>query len=417
MKQLRLALVIFASAAGIAHAQDEERKAPPVEIPDFSNLDEYIYEPKSTATLGMRRLSGPKTSFSGQGKISAAQDSGPATGANLLRIYHDGSVKPDARVAARLDNSGNPVVDPQSGSPVLDPIAPDGRTNTWNYSDSRQLETEGYVAFHSYSAEVVDAATRQKDSASSYGMELAVSRDMGALFRSRKMVWTITAGMSVNDLSTTTADRVRANIRSVTDYFSLFGRTPPGAPYSAPSAATQNILDASGNPVSDDSGVIKTVTTDTTVLLGNEPAGRTDLTTTNATSVNNRWKLKGAYFTFRVGPTIWIPITTRLKAGLSAGAAVVYAGSDYTVTQTFLPDIGAEISDTSSSSAYKLLPGYFADASLQFDITERTGLYAGAIFQSAGSYTQHLNNATASYSTKVDLGSQNGFRAGMSIRF
>src|SRR5688572_27458742 len=124
MKQLRLALVVFASALGLAHAQDEERRAPPVEIPDFSNLDEYIYEPKSTVTLGIRRLTGAKTSFSGQGKINAAEDPGPLTGANLLRVYHDGSVQPDTRVAPRLDASGNPIIDPQTGVSVADPIAP-----------------------------------------------------------------------------------------------------------------------------------------------------------------------------------------------------------------------------------------------------------------------------------------------------
>lgn len=417
MKQLRLLLALFATAASLGHAQDEERRAPPVEIPDFSNLDEYIYEPKSTVTLGMRRLSGAKTSFAGQGRITPPEDAGPATGANLTRVYHDGTVGPDARVAPRFDASGNPVIDAQSGSPAFDPIAPDGRTNTWNYTDSRQLATEGYVAFHRFSAEVVDTTTRQRDSASSFGMELAMSRDMGALFHSRWLSWTLTAGMSVNDLSANTADNVLANVRSVTDYFSLFGRTPPGAPYTAPSSTTQSVLDASGNVVVDDSGGVRTVTTDTTVLLGNEPAGRTDVTTSSATSVNNRWKLKGAYFTFRVGPTVWIPITTRLRASLSAGAALVYAGSDYTVTQVYQPDFGAEISDTSSSAAYKLLAGYYADASLQFDITERTGFYAGAIFQSAGSYTQSLNNATANYSTKIDLGNQSGLRAGMSIRF
>ena len=40
MKHLRLALFAFVSTAGLAFAQDEERRAPPVEIPDFSNLDE-----------------------------------------------------------------------------------------------------------------------------------------------------------------------------------------------------------------------------------------------------------------------------------------------------------------------------------------------------------------------------------------
>jgi hypothetical protein len=417
MKQLRLALVVFASSLGLAYAQDEERRAPPVEIPDFSNLDEYIYEPKSTVTLGIRRLSGAKTSFSGQGKINAAEDPGPVTGANLLRAYHDGSVQPDTRVAPRLDTSGNPIIDPQTGVAVSDPIAPDGKTNTWNYTDARQIAAlEGYVAFHSYSAEVLDTAIRQKDTASTMGMELAVSRDMGNLFRS-KIAWTLTAGMSVNDLSANTADSVRARLTTVTDFFSLFGVTPPAAPYSAPSSTSESVLDANGNPVVGETGIGQTITRDTTVLLGNEPAGRATTALEDSASVTNRWRLKGAYYTFRAGPTILIPIGSRLRASFSLGAALVYAGTNYTVTQTFQPELGAEISDTSTSAAYKLLPGYYADASLQFDVTERAGFYAGAIFQSAGSYTQELNNATANYSTKIDLGNQSGLRAGMSIRF
>jgi hypothetical protein len=63
MKYFRLVLVLSASALGALLAQDEERRAPPTHIPDFSNLDEYIYEPKSTVILGFRHLSGAKTSF------------------------------------------------------------------------------------------------------------------------------------------------------------------------------------------------------------------------------------------------------------------------------------------------------------------------------------------------------------------
>lgn len=417
MKQLRFALFVIAATAGTAFAQDEERRAPPVEIPDFSNLDEYVYEPKNTLTIGIRRLSGAKTSFSGQGKIKAPEDPGAATGANLSRIYHDGAVQPDARVAPRLDASGNPLLDPSTGASLFDPIAPDGRTNTWNYADTRQRDAlPGYIAFHSYSAEVIDTGTRSKDAGSTMGLDLATSRDMGKLFGSR-IAWSLTAGMSINDVNSKTSDKVRANMTTLTDYYSLFGVTPPDAPYSAPSASSQNVLDANGNPLINDAGVTQTVTTDTTVLLGNEPAGRSTATTTDATSVTNHWKLKGAFYTFRAGPTFFVPITSRFRASLSLGAAMVYAGTNYTVTQTFQPEIGAEISDTSTSAIYKLLPGYFADASLQFDITERAGVYAGAVFQSAGSYTQNLNTTTANYATKVDLSNQNGLRAGMTIRF
>jgi hypothetical protein len=416
MKHLRLAFVALASLAGVAFAQDEERRAPPVEIPDFSNLDEYIYEPKSTVTFGFRYISGAKTSFFGQGRIPSPEDPGPATGANLLRIYHDGSVRPDARVVARLDSAGNPVIDPQTGGPAFDPIAPDGKTNTWNYSDASQLDLPGYVRFNSYSADIIDTATRNKKGAATSGMDIAMSRDMGKLFGTR-MAWTVTAGMSINDISTDMNDRVRATLTTVSDYYSLFGHTPPDAPYSAPSSTTVTVLDASGNPVIGDDGSVATITTDTTVLIGNEPAGRKSTSLTDETSVLNRWKVKGAYYTFRVGPTLWIPITTRLKASLSAGAALVYSGTSYTVTQTFEPALGAEISDTASEAAYKLLPGYYADATVQFDLTERTGFYAGAVMQSAGSYTQNVDTTNSHYSTKIDLANQNGVRAGMSIRF
>jgi len=416
MKYLRFALVVFASALSVAHAQDEERRAPPTEIPDFSNLDEYIYEPKSTVTMGFRYISGAKTSFSGTGRILAPNDPGPATGANIARGYHDGAVLPDGRFTARLDSSGNPVIDPETNSQVFDPIAPDGRTNTWAFSDDRQLTADGFVAFHTYSADITDATVREQKANATAGMDLAVSRDMGKLFGSR-MTWTLTAGMSVNDISANTMSGVQANLNALTDYYSLFGRTPPAAPYSAPSSTSENVVDASGNPVLDANGNPQTVSIDTTVLLANEPVGRQTITTTDSTSVTNRWKLKGAYYTFRAGPTVWIPITSRLRLSLSGGAAFVYAGTDYTVTESFAPEIGAEISETNSSQANKLLPGYFAEASLRFDLTERAGFYAGAVFQSTGSYDQKIEAANANYTTKVDLANQSGLRAGMTIRF
>jgi hypothetical protein len=416
MKHLRLALVVAASAVGVVYAQDESRRGPPVDIPDFSNLDEYIYEPKSTATLGVRRLSGPKASFSGQGTIASPQDPGPATGANLARFYHDGSVQPDTRVAPRLDAGGNPAIDPESGIPVFDPIAPDGRTNTWNYFDNRQVRPDGFIAFHTYSADILPGISRQAAADASMGMELAVIRDMGRLFGTR-MSWNLTAGMSVNDISATTSDLVAARLRTLTDLYSLFGHTPPEAPYSAPSSSTTTVTDASGNPVLDDQGNVHLITTDTTVLIGNEPAGRMISTSDDDEAVSNRWRLRGAYFTFRAGPTVWVPISSRFRLSLSAGAALVYAGTNYTVTQTLHPEIGNEVSETETSEAYKLLPGYFADATLQFDLTERAGFYAGAVFQSTGSYTQTLDRETANYSTRIDLRNQNGVRAGMTIRF
>ncbi len=418
MKQLRLVALALASTAlaGLLRAADEERRAPPIEIPDFSNLDEYIYEPRSTLTFGFRYLGGAKTSFSGRGSLPSPENPGAAKGANLQRIYHDGAVQPDARTASRLDTSGNPIIDPSTNNAIVDPIAPDGRTNSWNYTDASQLTNyPGYVAFHSYSAVIDDSAIRQKKSESSSGMDIAASRDMGKLFG--RLPWTLTAGVSINDLSANTTDKVRANLTTITDVYSLFGQTPPDAPYTSPSSSTTTVVDASGNPLLNDDGTSRTVTTDTSVLIGNEPAARFTGTALDNSSVTNHWKLRGAYYTFRAGPTVMLPVSSRLKATVSLGAAMVYSGSTYTVTQTFTPSAGADISDTSTSNAYKILPGYYADATVQFDLTERTGFYAGAVLQSAGSYTQAVDTTNAHYTTKIDLANQHGIRAGMSYRF
>ncbi len=416
MKQFRFALILLVSALGLARAQDEQKGQPPTEIPDFSNLDEYIYEPKSTLIVGVRFLSGAKTQFFGKGRLSAPEAATDFTTANLLRAYHDGQVSPDARTAPRVDSSGNPVIDSVSGVQAFDPIASDGHTNTWSYANNKQVNADGRLTFHTYSADITDTTVRRKEADSTGGLDIAMSRDMGKLFGTRAS-WSIVAGVSMNDISAKTSANVLASLNTITDFYSLDGQVLPAAPYSAPSSSTATVLDTAGNPVLNDDGSAQSATVDTTVLLNNKPIDRQTKTAVDSTSVNARWKLKGAYFSVRAGPAVWVPITTRLRATVSAGPVVVYAGSTYSVVQTFTPDTGAEISDTSSATANHFLPGYFADASLQFDLTEHTGFFAGAVFQSAGSYTQTLNNAAANYSTKIDLSNQNGLRAGMTIRF
>ncbi|MCX6934512.1 MAG: hypothetical protein NTZ29_17790, partial [Verrucomicrobia bacterium] len=102
----------------------EERQAPPTEIPDFSNLDEFIYVPKSTMQFGARNMSGPKTSFSGKGKLATNVQSGTDILGLVPRTYHDGSVSIDARTT---------VVDNGDGTTSTLSAPNDGKTNTWNF--------------------------------------------------------------------------------------------------------------------------------------------------------------------------------------------------------------------------------------------------------------------------------------------
>jgi len=438
MKQFRLALIAFVSALGFTrlHAQatgDEEAHAPPTEIPDFSNLDEYIYEPKSTLIIGFRYLSGVKTKFYGNGYLAAPETPFDATTPNIQRTYHDGSVSPDDRNANRANSNSNPVTDSSNGGSAFDPIAVDGKTNTWTYTYPSQVSNDGnYIAFHNYSATITDPLSHNQNGDSSDGVDVSVARDMGKVFGTRA-TWALIGGVTLNNITSKNTAAVQATLTTITDLYSFDGQVlpqpasgtlPGSAQYTAPSSTTTTVLDSNGVAVLNSDGSTQTASTATTVLLNNKPINRSTSNTVDTASVVNIWDLRGAYATLRAGAEILVPITGRFRATASAGPALVYAGSTYTVTQSYQPLTGNPITDTEFSSETRFLPAYFADASLQFDLTEHTGFFAGAVFQSAGSYTQTLNansqlyyGTTAHYSTNVNFGNQNGLRAGMTVRF
>jgi hypothetical protein len=114
---------------------------------------------------------------------------------------------------------------------------------------------------------------------------------------------------------------------------------------------------------------------------------------------------------------------------LAVGAALLYAGSTYEVDEVLNAPTGGEIIDKLTDTTSRLLPGYYVDATVQYDITERTGLYFGAFFQNAGSYTQtasaSANSAygdasgtgSGNYKTSVDFADQQGIRTGVTFKF
>lgn len=403
MKRTKLLLVACLGASA-ALAQDEENRPPPAPVENlFFATDEMIYIPKNTFSFGFRALSGSKTSFSGKGYVySDAVSIGDATGANQQRTYHDGSVSPDARTGT-------------DGS-ALNGI--DGKTNTWSYSSSLQQQDGGRIAMHSYTADVLASTNRKADGTNAYGIELTTSRDMGKL--TTKFQWNLVAGLSLNDLKSKAQSAELARIKTITDLYSLDGAAFPDAPYSAPSSTTETVKGPNGETVYTDppnNTTAETRTVDTSVLLGNEPVNRSETEKVVEGAVVNNWKMKGAYYTFRAGPTLAYSFTEKLKASFSAGAAMVYAGSTFTIQQEFTPDTGETINNTVSDSKSRVMAGYFADANVEYWMTERAGFFAGAVFQSSGSYKQSVKSDNVDYQSKVDLNNLSGLRAGMNIRF
>jgi hypothetical protein len=407
----RTSLLVFALLGSVAlRAQNEtdHPTAPPPENLTFLT-DEYIYIPKYKFSLGIRGLTGSKTSFSGRGLVaSTAESIGAATGTGVSRLYHDGSVNVDTRTISTEDGFGGAI---------NVPIAPDGMTSSWTYADPSQVTPAGNVAMHTYSADMIDVGPRTKDTDNAFGFEVVVARDMGKI--ATRFEWNLAAGFSLNDLKAGLRSTVPAKITTTTDVYSLNGAPAPVAPFTGTStASSQTVVDANGNAVLNSDGTAKTVNTDTATLLGNEPLSRVVSTSvTDTTSVTNSWKLKGAYFTFRAGPTLFLPITAHLRASVSGGAALVYAGTTYTVVQEFQPVTGDPITATMSDSSVHFLPGYYADANIEYWLTDTAGFYAGAVYQNTGEFKQEVKTDTADFFTKVDMSSLSGLRAGMNFKF
>ncbi len=392
MKILRLAPIALLAFSGLVTLRAQEGGAPPDEIITDFGIDEYIYVPKFTLRLGTRYLSGGKASFAGKGVVNSVVPPTDYTSPNLTRYYHDGTVFQDTRTI--VDSDG-----------FATPITPDGFTNSWSYNYTGQVAADGNMAFHGYSADITDPGTMNRKVQSSYGVEVVVSRDMTQL--SKRLSWTLFAGVSLNQVNSKQTLDLPATITTITDYYTLNGQTPPAPPYLAPSSGSSSVTLADGT--------VSTVNTDTTTLLGSAPLGR--ITTVTSGIVTNRWHVRGGYFTFRAGPALTYAITEKLKATVSVGPALVFVGSTYTVDQIYVPDVGADVISTVDDTTEKFLPGYYADGSLEYDISDRAGAYAGAFYQGTGSYQQQVSTTTANYITKVDMASMQGFRMGMNFRF
>jgi hypothetical protein len=371
-----LPCLAFLGLAAVCTAQSDD-------IPIF-DLDDYYVEPKMNLSVGFRGLTGPKAAFSGSAGVTsviqALQSQGDPNATGIVRDYHDGYIDLDTR----KDADGNPIND--------------GRTNTWGIIQSEQITADGYIAMHTYTAEVYDNNTRSRDLGNLMGTELIVSRDMGKI--GSRIEWKIFAGLSIDGVSSSLRDSVLANVTTLTDLYSLNGQTPPTGPYTAPSST----VDADGNTVN------------TTILLGQKPDSRTT-TTMNDVQVASFWRLKGSYVTFRVGPTVTFNLIGNLRLSLSGGPAMAYVGTNYTIEQTFVPETGQAVTNTITTPEDELLQGYYFDGTLEYLVGEHAGFYLGAFYQANGDYTHDLSSSGVNYSADLDLNSMQGFRAGMNFKF
>jgi hypothetical protein len=391
----------------------------PEEIPDFSTLDEYTYVPKTTLNMGFRFIfTGPKTSFWGRGTLPAPEMVSSANVANIARTYHDGTVSSDGRTVS---------VDDGNGGATSVSVPSDGKTNTWSYVNQSQIGPDGNMNFHVYSATISDPTAHNRSGVANNGVELVAARDMGSV--GKHLTWSITAGFSITDIRSTVFANVAANVTTLTDTYDLYGQMVPAAPYSSPGTITQTVVNSSGAALTSSTSTTVSQSYDTTVLLGNQPINRSTSTVATNNAVTNIYNIEGAYYTFRAGPTLSLPFWSRFKLSLSAGPALLYAGTSFAVEEYLLPPTGDPVVETIAKSNSHLLIGYYADLSLQYNLTDTAGFYLSALYEGAGSYNQSVGSADvtynevpqpagqSSYSTRINFDNQSGVRAGMTVKF
>ena len=153
------------------------------------------------------------------------------------------------------------------------------------------------------------------------------------------------------------------------------------------------------------------------ILIGNQPLNETIATT--LVDSTNRYFIEGAYYTLRAGPTAILPMGQHLKLTLSAGPALIYSGSEYNVLEDLVYATGEPaLTELYQKENSKLLPGYYVDVNLRYDLTETAGIYVGGVYEAAGSYTQSMSSGTGTaYTDKIDFGSEEGVKGGITVRF
>jgi len=130
-------------------------------------------------------------------------------------------------------------------------------------------------------------------------------------------------------------------------------------------------------------GSVATRQVDNSTLLGSEPSNRT---TRKHDGRAGRWMIKGLTTPFARTENQGAAVD-RFKLSLGLGAAMAYVGTRYVVEEALdLTDVTSELHVTDESSRNVLMPAYFADADAEYWLTERTGLYLGATYQTSGDY-------------------------------
>jgi hypothetical protein len=333
--------------------------------------------------------------------------------------------------------------------PLQSSVDADGRSNSWSFDSASQIDTVNQgVDMHTYSGSINGNNAGSGRAGSGNGVELTFERDFG--WHLGRVQFDLIGGLGLNKISYSSTATVAGIITTNTDVYNtynaqldgngdplndtngnqFYGGLPPGSTSTSSAPGTPGTLPSPANSTPIPTALTQTPpytapssgtdtngsTVDNSTLIGSNPA--TTLAPTSApTEVTEQSNIVGAYYTLRFGPQMTVPITEKFSASVSGGAALVYVGTKFTVNQTITPPTGGPVTSTISGDYNTVLPAYFADADIEYSLTDTTGLYLGAVFQTSTDYRQSIGSAAGNYTDKINFGNQEGVRGGISFKF
>ncbi len=409
----------FAQATDEAETEEAVKPPPGFVLPPRLRQIAYREANPWTFHFNARYNTGkPSVEFGGLGNMPSIHNLPGADQTDVLaREYDDGGVLLDGPRTNEVDADGNQTSTPGGRYQALPPGAADdsdvyldllsytpGQTRYWRYLDDSQRVGDNGIAMHAYSAQSTGATAQMEHDGSAIGFEMAVGRRILSL--GPKLEVGFNASIGLTDITAERNERVVADLVTLTDIYQIYGDFP-GTPYQSPTYT--DLFNDLGNLILQD-GV------ETSVPLQQVTADRTISVTPNGAFVDGTYKVKGAYYSIRLGPEIRSHLTERLALTAGFGFVGAYVGSDFTVTEvldttnlTVLNGVG--FTDTKQYKDF--IAGYYGEIAVEFWLTPRTALFLGGAFESLDEFVQSVGGQTAT----ISLGNNLIVRIGVITRF
>ncbi len=167
---------------------------------------------------------------------------------------------------------------------------------------------------------------------------------------------------------------------------------------------------------------------ESTVAISSTPDAGSGLTTktVGGADIDGRWQIKGSYYALKLGPSFRYKFSERFSVSGRAGVTINYIGTrfivDELVTSTIAgvtglrsttDNIESPVSEKAENEVNEITFGGFAGVDLEYWVSDKTGFYAGAAYESLGDFTQEYQGRKA----EISGGSGTSFRFGIITRF